>query len=83
MIDGITVPRPGRILRLNPLYAPQGEERHAIRWPSERYAAEYAARATYPATFTGPETLDWQGDLDAPEAERVRNRTYVDLPERW
>jgi SAM-dependent methyltransferase len=83
VIDGITVPRPGRTLRLNPLYVADGDNRHAIRWPSERYEAEYAARATYPVTFTGPDSLAWQGELEAPEADRVRDRTYVDLPERW
>ena len=83
VIDGITVPRPGRTLRLNPLFVSEGGAEHAIRWPSERYEAEYAARATYPSTYAGPDSLDWQGDLDSPEADRVRDRTYVDLPERW
>ena len=82
VIDGISVPRPGKTLRLNPLYGGAGGH-HAIAWPSERYEAEYASRATYPAAFDGPETLPWQGDLDAPDATQVRNRTYVDLPERW
>jgi SAM-dependent methyltransferase len=83
VIDGITVPRPGRTLRLNPLFVSEGGAEHAIRWPSERYEAEYAARATYPSTYAGSDSLDWQGDLDSPEADRVRDRTYVDLPERW
>jgi SAM-dependent methyltransferase len=83
VLDGIAVPRPGRRLRLNPLYAPDESGRYIIRWPSERYEAEYAGRATYPPTFEGPDTLDWQGDADAPEAAQVRDRVYVDLPERW
>lgn len=70
-MDGWAVSgRPG--LRRNPLYrrTPDG---WSISWPSKRYAAEYAALATYPPHDPGCE-------LD--EAS-VRRRIYVDLPERW
>ena len=83
VIDGITLPREGTQLQLNPLYQPTGDGTYAIAWPSERYEAEYAARATYPLTSTGPETLDWIGGEASPYAERVRRREFVDLPERW
>jgi SAM-dependent methyltransferase len=79
--DGITLPREGALLRLNPLYEP-GAEGYAIRWPSERYEAEYAPRVTYPLRSPGPERLDWVG-IDSPEADRVRRREFVELPERW
>ena len=56
---------------------------YVIRWPSERYEAEYAPRATYPLRSPGPEHLTFEGSLDAPETQRVRVREFVDLPERW
>jgi hypothetical protein len=59
------------------------EARYVIRWPSERYEAEYAPRATYPLHSPGPETLTFDGTPDAPETQRVRVREFVDLPERW
>jgi hypothetical protein len=31
----------------------------------------------------GPAVLEWAGGLDSPEADRIRTREYVDLPERW
>ncbi|NEU12447.1 class I SAM-dependent methyltransferase [Methylobacterium sp. BTF04] len=83
ILDGITLPRKGAKLRLNPLYVPEPGGGYAIHWPSERYEAEYAARATYPMHSAGPETLDWAGGENTPEATRVRVREFVDLPERW
>mgnify|MGYP005991173089 FL=1 len=82
LIDGITLPPADAKLHLNPLYAPD-DGGFAIRWPSERYEAEYAAQATYPLHSDGPEAIDWTGRPDAPDAARVRRREYVDLPERW
>lgn len=82
VIDGLTLPREGTALVLNPLYVREGDG-YAIRWPSERYAAEYAARVTYPLRSAGPETLDWAGPVDGPVADRVRRREFFDLPERW
>ncbi len=82
LVDGITLPPPNAALHLNPLYAPD-DGGFAIRWPSERYEAEYASLATYPLHSDGPEAIDWAGKLDAPETDRVRRREYVDLPERW
>ena len=56
----------------NPLYA--GEDgRWVVRWPSERYRAEYAALATYP-----PEDAS-----SGPTPDGLRRRVFLDLPERW
>ena len=82
LVDGLTLPKPGTVLRLNPLYAPAGDG-YVVRWPSERYEAEYALRAIYPLHSPGPEHLTFDGSLDAPETQRVRVREFVDLPERW
>ncbi len=59
-------------MRRNPLYrrTPDG---WSITWPSERYAAEYAALATYPPHDPGREV----------DEDSVRRRIHVDLPERW
>ena len=75
-LDGpATRPSPDARLRRNPLYAGDA----AIAWPSERYRAEYAARATYPARTDCPaETRD----VAAYEAA-ARRRELVHLPERW
>ncbi|GJE32616.1 class I SAM-dependent methyltransferase [Methylobacterium oxalidis] len=83
VVDGLSLPREGTQLRLNPLYVPDGAGAYAIRWPSERYEQEYAAQVTYPMRSPGPEALDWVGPPSAPEADRVRRREFVDLPERW
>jgi SAM-dependent methyltransferase len=83
IVDGITLPRAGTRLRLNPLYVPDPAGGARIAWPSERYEAEYAGLASYPLHSDGPETLDWAGGVAAPGVERVRAREYVDLPERW
>jgi SAM-dependent methyltransferase len=55
-------------LRPNPLYV-DGE----LRWPSERYAAEYGPRSGYlPARWPDPVPAD-----------AARRRLLVDLPEQW
>jgi len=69
----------GTILRLNPLYQPTPEGDYAIAWPSDRYAAEYGPRATYPLRSPGPETVE----AGPATAERARRREFVALPERW
>ncbi len=79
LVDGLTLPREGAHLRLNPLYAPDPAGGYAIAWPSERYRDEYAARATYPSHSAGPETLEMTPDI----LDRARTREFVDLPERW
>ncbi|WP_375466240.1 methyltransferase domain-containing protein [uncultured Methylobacterium sp.] len=83
VIDGLTLPRAGTGLTLNPLYSRDGPEDYRIRWPSERYAAEYAPCVTYPLHVSGPETIAYTGDLAGPDTDRVRRREFVDLPERW
>ena len=82
IVDGITLPPADAALHLNPLYRPDADG-YAIRWPSERYEAEYAAQVTYPLHSDGPQAIAWAGGPEAPEVERVRRREYVDLPERW
>ncbi|WP_407524364.1 class I SAM-dependent methyltransferase [Methylobacterium oryzisoli] len=77
--DGLTLPPDGTILRLNPLYQPTPEGDYAIAWPSDRYAAEYGPRATYPLRSPGPETVE----AGPATAERARRREFVALPERW
>ena len=71
----LTVPPEAAMLRRNPLYDTAG----IIRWPSERYAAEYAPRATDPARTTCPETAP----CGAAAMEWALRRELVDLPERW
>jgi SAM-dependent methyltransferase len=70
----------GARLRLNPLYRRQGE-RAGIVWPSPRYEQEYAALATYPMEWAGPDEIEPDGtDLTT---DLLRRRVYVDLPPRW
>ena len=71
---GFAMPPQGAALRANPLYDAGAPPR--IRFPSERYAAEYGPLATYPATFAEPADA-------AARAAAARRRALVDLPERW
>lgn len=82
VVDGLTLPRPGAKLVLNPLYA-RGADAYRIHWPSDRYSAEYAPLVTYPMRSSGPDRLTFAGGIAAPEVARVRTREFVDLPERW
>ncbi len=70
---GLSMPFDNAAFRLNPLYRPSGDD-YAIVWPSERYAAEYAPRATYPSLISRDRTN---------AADAIRRRILVDLPERW
>ncbi len=72
----MTRAEPGRVLRRNPLYR-DGE----IVWPSERYATEYGALATYPVRTNAPETA-YAGQADEID-EMARARVLLDLPDRW
>jgi SAM-dependent methyltransferase len=72
--DGLTLPPPGARLRRNPLY--HGDR---VRWPSERYEAEYAPRATYPPRTDAPE----HAENGPAVAAWARRRELVELPERW
>ncbi len=71
----LALPREGAALRRNPLYGLDGR----IAWPSERYAMEYAERATYPAQTRAPE----RAVLGPRTAAAARRRELVELPERW
>ena len=80
LAEGPGVPAPGLLmpsphsprLRRNPLYEHDAQG-WTVAWPSERYRAEYAPLATYPARDASP----------GPSTETVRRRIFVDLPERW
>ena len=67
-------PRPGARLLRNPLLSADG----AVRWPSDRYRDEYAARATY-GGGRAPEQTVMSKAVD----ELAARRELVDLPERW
>ena len=83
VVDGLTLPKAGADLVLNPLYRRDAAGAYRIAWPSERYEAEYARSVTYPLRSDGPESLVFAGGVAAPEVGRVRSREFVDLPERW
>ena len=67
-------------LRLNPLYRRDGDAARIV-WPSPRYEQEYAALATYPMTWDGPDRIE--PDRTAETQALIRRRVYVDLPPRW
>ena len=77
---GPSLPSADAMLRLNPLYRPDADG-FAVAWPSRRYEAEYAARATYPDRLSH----DDHGRLSEPATRRdaARRGILVDLPERW
>lgn len=75
---GYALPPQDSTLAVNPLYvssAAKGDPLR-IRFPSDRYAAEYGPLATYPETFVAPAD-------EAARADAIRRRALVDLPERW
>jgi len=57
-------------VRVNPLYDANGSR----AFPTARYAAEYAALATYPEAISPDVVVD---------PALIRRRVYVDLPARW
>jgi SAM-dependent methyltransferase len=71
----LALPPEGAALRRNPLYDQAGR----IAWPSDRYAQEYGARATYPTGTAAPE----RAVLDEATMEAARRRELLALPERW
>ncbi len=79
-VTGRFDPAAGSLLSLNALYGPVANGR-VLAFPSARYAAEYAALATYPPQIAADlaETVA----TGAVDPELVRRRVYVDLPERW
>lgn len=70
----------GTRLRLNPLYRREGSDARIV-WPSPRYEQEYAALATYPMGWDGPDEIE--PDQSAATQALMRRRIYVDLPPRW
>lgn len=75
IIGLLALPPEGAALRRNPLYDASGR----IAWPSERYAREYGARATYPPGTDAPE----RAVLDIATQDAARRRELLALPERW
>lgn len=71
----LTIPSDGTDLRRNPLYNDDG----SVGWPSPRYEAEYAPRATYPLRSPCPP----RARLDDTTRSWARRRELLDLPERW
>ena len=74
VVAGLALPPSGAPLRKNPLYGHDDR----IRWPSDRYRDEYAARATYPQVLGRHVSHE-----DAAIETRARSREIVNLPERW
>ena len=72
----LALPPPGAALRRNPLY-----EGGRVRWPSERYEAEYGPLATYPLQADGPEVA--VAGADPATDALARRRVLVDLPASW
>ena len=68
------LPAPGRALRTNPLYGADG----VLRWPSPRYAADYAERSPHL-----PARLPPARELSADPDTWARRRVLLDLPEHW
>lgn len=86
---GLGIPPAAAALRLNPLYRPD-REGWSVAWPSDRYKAEYAARASYPPRLSADAGTRLgalaQARPDSPVPffdEAVRRRILVDLPESW
>ncbi len=76
---GLGLPGAASRLRLNPLYRRAGGTA-VIAWPSERYEQEYAALASYPRRWDGPD--EWAAEAGEAVA-LVRRGIYVDLPAQW
>ena len=87
----LTLPPTGTPLGPNPLYEVEDGDpaRLRLRWPSDRYEAEYAPRSTY---LPEEESISQKtlrkaatGDVGSdPEVVRlVRRRLLIDLPEGW
>ena len=85
----LTLPPPGTPLVPNPLYKVRGEDpaQLELRWPSERYEAEYAARSHYlPKESSIPRKVLRRAAAGSvggdPEVDRLaRNRVLMDSPE--
>ena len=76
VLGALALPQPGVPLRRNPLYQ-AGE----IRWPSDRYAAEYGPLVTYPLRTDAPETAI--AGTDPATDALARRRVLLDLPQSW
>ena len=70
----LSLPPVGARLLRNPLVGEGGQ----VRWPSPRYQAEYAPRATY-----GGAPAPAHAVMAAPVAALAARRDLLDLPERW
>ena len=75
VVAGLAMPAASAPLQINPLYGAHNDGL-SINWPSARYRAEYAQRATYPLQL--PAVPEGVGQEAA-----TRRRILVDVPERW
>ena len=85
----LTLPPTGTPLSPNPLYEVRDGDpaRLRLRWPSDRYEAEYAPRSTYlpEEESVSQETLRKAvaGGSDPEVVRLTRRRLLLDLPEGW
>jgi len=84
---GLDRPRPGAVLRLNPILA-DDEGLLRPRWPSTRFEAEYAAESPYLSgeptpRIPLPHRVAASGEVEAEVGRLARRRILLDLPERW
>jgi len=80
-VGELTEPLPGAVLPRNPLYAEEPDGSCVRRFPSERYAAEYAALATYPEQVAARAQI--VAGADSVDDALIRRRVWLDLPDRW
>lgn len=73
-VGALTLPCDGAPVRRNPLLGANGPA-----WPSERYAAEYGARATFRPDVSVPDSVL----MTSRWTEAAARRELVELPERW
>lgn len=80
-VGELTEPPSGAVLPRNPLYAEEPDGSCVRRFPSERYAAEYAPLATYPERVTARPLV--VAGADPADDALIRRRVWLDLPDRW
>ena len=80
-IGELTEPCRGTVLRRNPLYREAADGDCVIQFPSDRYAAEYSALATYPDRVTARAQV--VAGADPADEPLIRRRVWLELPERW
>lgn len=71
--------RHGTTLARNPIYVAHEDGTQTRLFPSDRYASEYGSLVTYPSTTQVAENAI-AGDVDP---ALIRQRVFLDLPDRW